>query len=502
MTHQPREPHCPVGPAGRAWLEARVGWILGAFGSDRARRLHVALPAELLDERVDGSPDGAFAIFERVRAAMGLDLHPLRFELYSEEIDGLPDWARDGERSGTAGHFIPAAPGAPQLVRLERSQLQDPAGLVATLAHELCHVLLIGQERITGDEADHEPLTDLLCVFSGFGVFAANGVIRERNTATRWSVGRLGYLRQEEFAYALALLARLREEERPAWADALCRDVRSWFDESLAYLAVRDWGPAQAEAARREATGLDALDFAALWAGAADEEPPTRARIPSALVLFVLAPLLLCIGSMIVPPILEARGRALHVVNATPWPATVEVGKRTTTVGPGRRERLEVGEGRHTIVVTSPGGEERLEAVMQTTWGERTSDRRTVFVLNVLGAAALHEHEVAYGRTRSTAPPPAPKIRWGETFLAVPHVHDAFKTPPDSVAARKGSIPLRRWLDWPGEGAAAADMIAAVADHDRGAAAGLLALHRRLCPEDPDLAALAAGWARGGGERR
>ena len=50
--------------------------------------------------------------------------------------------------------------------------------LIATMSHELAHEYLIGQGRISGEEEDHEQLTDLLAVFLGFGVMLANSSLR------------------------------------------------------------------------------------------------------------------------------------------------------------------------------------------------------------------------------------------------------------------------------------------------------------------------------------
>jgi hypothetical protein len=65
------------------------------------------------------------------------------------------------------------------------------------------------------EEADMEPLNDLLIVFLGFGIFTANAAFRFETVSGGkshgWSARRLGYLSQEQFGYALALFAYERE---------------------------------------------------------------------------------------------------------------------------------------------------------------------------------------------------------------------------------------------------------------------------------------------------
>ena len=71
-------------------------------------------------------------------------------------------------------------------------------------------------------------------------MFTANTRVRDRTVrdgpGERWNISTLGYLGIPETGYALALFARLREEESPAWARELCPDVRSVFKQSARWL--------------------------------------------------------------------------------------------------------------------------------------------------------------------------------------------------------------------------------------------------------------------------
>lgn len=86
--------------------------------------------------------------------------------------------------------------------------------VVATLAHELGHVILLGGDHLKRDEEDMEPMTDLVTVYLGLGIFTANASRRlEQHQDERkqgWSMSRLGYLPEVVFAYALARFAKER----------------------------------------------------------------------------------------------------------------------------------------------------------------------------------------------------------------------------------------------------------------------------------------------------
>jgi hypothetical protein len=127
---------------------------------------------------------------------MGLDPGCVELSLYDDQspLAGQPNF--EGQWQGTAGLYHPE--GGRFRVWVELENLADPLGMVATMAHELGHVHLLGHGRISGEAEDHEPLTDLLTVFFGLGVITANPVIREQSWQdlqyTCWKIGRPGVL--------------------------------------------------------------------------------------------------------------------------------------------------------------------------------------------------------------------------------------------------------------------------------------------------------------------
>jgi hypothetical protein len=129
-------------------------------------------------------------------------------------------------------------------IGIAESQLDDPMSLVATLAHEVGHEILLGQARVSPEQPDHEPLTDLLTVFKGMGIFTANSTIRDRGwssgTWAGWETRRLGYLDQRSFGYALARFAWTRGEVEPPppWIKHVRPDVRSPLKQGLRFLAA------------------------------------------------------------------------------------------------------------------------------------------------------------------------------------------------------------------------------------------------------------------------
>jgi hypothetical protein len=222
------------------WIDRSMDWFAGEFG--RAR-LHgrIMLPTdEYFPGVYRGSHDDVRAVVDRLALHMGVDSGRLHLEISAAGDDPelsayVPIHARS---HGAAGHYRERDGRC--LITISDDQAGRPMALVATVAHELGHVLLLGDRRIADDRADHEPLTDLLTVFFGLGIFAANSAFDQwgevRGAYGYTSTSRLGYLTEPMYGYALARYAWLRDEADPDWARYLDTNPRSFLKRGLRYL--------------------------------------------------------------------------------------------------------------------------------------------------------------------------------------------------------------------------------------------------------------------------
>jgi len=164
--------------------------------------------------------------------------------LFASEDDITRDLApfTSGPSSGPAGLYH-HDPTTRQQISVDEAQMKDPIALVATLAHEIGHIILLRPGLIPRDDPDMEPLTDLLTVFLGFGIFTANSTFRfaqyTNYRSQGWSASRLGYLSEELFGYALARFAFERGEAKPAWTSFLSTNIRTYLKRSASCLAAR-----------------------------------------------------------------------------------------------------------------------------------------------------------------------------------------------------------------------------------------------------------------------
>ncbi|MEX0704512.1 MAG: hypothetical protein WD069_20590 [Planctomycetales bacterium] len=246
---------CPVDPATRAWVDGRWDWLESQFGLDRLRNTSVILPhAEFFPDPYHGDEAGVRRMLDCVCGHMAIDPATVELSLYEDRSP-----VHEGRwRPGTAGLYQPDGAGKFR-VWVEVSNLNDPLGLVATIAHELGHVHLLGHGRISDAEEDDEPLTDLLTVFLGMGVFTANAVLREdywhAGVVSGWSMSRRGYLDMPAYGYAFARFARARSEDGSDWSGELRLDVRAAFHAAMRFLAVEELGPSAGGRDREANTG-------------------------------------------------------------------------------------------------------------------------------------------------------------------------------------------------------------------------------------------------------
>ena len=178
---------------------------------------------------------------------MHVDPTRIKLEIFPDEAEDLREnslWSIQTERPAGIyfGHESTIEEDGRVVIALKSSILKDPVVLVATVAHELGHLILLGDGHVDGSTPDHEPLTDLLTVFSGLGVFTANSAARFQHYDHgggwhSWSMRRLGYLSQQIYGYAFARFAAERGEADPQWARHLSTNVRAYLRRSSAWIA-------------------------------------------------------------------------------------------------------------------------------------------------------------------------------------------------------------------------------------------------------------------------
>ncbi len=233
-----KPPECPIDEPTRIWLENAFIWLVHQFGEDKIKSKRILYPSvEYFPIRYDGSKESLLYTAAIVAKQMDVNINDINIEIYREGIHAVQGsrlFTQAAENSKlSSGKYFGRNENNKYDVFIEENNLDHPEKMVATLAHEFAHIKLLGEERLADND---EHLTDLATVLFGIGVFNANSSFKEFSTTNTSGHYRLGYLRQQEWGYALALYAYYREEKMPQWAKHLSPNIQSDFKKSHEYI--------------------------------------------------------------------------------------------------------------------------------------------------------------------------------------------------------------------------------------------------------------------------
>jgi len=235
-------PKLPVTDEEQSWVDEGFHRLGRTLGERRMLSCAVIQPSdEYFPDPYDSSETALEAVFSRVCTYMQIERDRVDLAVIPDVGDLkelLPEYSYKSD--GPAGlHFGQSADERP-LIGIRQSLLKEPLAVVATAAHELGHVVLLDGGLLSREAADMEPMTDLLTVYLGLGIFTANASRRfhkfQDDRREGWSMRRLGYLPEVVYGYALALFAKKRGESDPPWIIHLSTNVKAYFRQSATWL--------------------------------------------------------------------------------------------------------------------------------------------------------------------------------------------------------------------------------------------------------------------------
>jgi hypothetical protein len=156
---------CPVEPGGQAWVERNMRWLEDQFGREVMLRRTVEPTAEFFPGAYAGSAEDVRRTVARVCKRMRVDYAGLVVEVEPYDDTERKAWLKMGlqyREGGAAGHYR-RENGRP-VIAISQHLTERPTALVATVAHELGHVLLLDGGLVNREREDQEELTDLLTV--------------------------------------------------------------------------------------------------------------------------------------------------------------------------------------------------------------------------------------------------------------------------------------------------------------------------------------------------
>lgn len=234
---------CPIDLDKRLWMENAFLWLTSQFGHENIATKPICVPTvEQFPIRYDGSETSMHQTAEIVARQMEVDINEVNLHLFEENIQELRGdlghgiWTEvdsDSEEKLAAGFYFDKNEEGRYDIMIEKKNLSDPECLVATIAHEFSHIKLLGEKRL---DFNDELLTDLTTVVFGLGIFNANAAFKEWKSSYSYGHNSVGYLKQREWGYALALYAFFRNDENPDWIKHVTPNLQSDFKKSIQYI--------------------------------------------------------------------------------------------------------------------------------------------------------------------------------------------------------------------------------------------------------------------------
>jgi hypothetical protein len=237
-------PRCHVTADQKLWVERRMLWLKGQFGSEPIRRAPLEPTSEFLPTKWDSSYAAGADLFNRLCSFMLLNPAEIQLHFYSTAETHQKDsqYAGGHHSSGPAGLYFRPQNQQKRAVALAEDGLLRPAQLAATILHELAHVHLLGGGRIGHEEEDGEPLTDLLTVYFGAGILTANSAFQfsqwQSQNKQGWQASAQGYLSEPVFGYALACFSWFRGDRKPKWEKHLRQNIEYYFSDAMHFLTT------------------------------------------------------------------------------------------------------------------------------------------------------------------------------------------------------------------------------------------------------------------------
>jgi hypothetical protein len=206
------------------WILRAFRWALEQYGSDvfYEHTILVTPTAQYFPECPGKARSKALFVFDIVKRLAGMEHWPCKLVEQQPDLNPVMDPITVIQEPpiSPAGTFSVAKQEEPEvIITYNPAMMRRPQAFVATLAHELGHYLGRAADcPPLGGEKNWEYATDLLAVFTGFGIFLANSAIEFRQFTgfnnQGWSSHTLGYLSEFELVYCLAVFCTLKNIER------------------------------------------------------------------------------------------------------------------------------------------------------------------------------------------------------------------------------------------------------------------------------------------------
>ncbi|WP_426065381.1 hypothetical protein [Flavobacterium sp. DSP2-3-1] len=232
----------PVTIDDKEWIEEGLLFLRENFSAEHFDNLQTITPTkDFYNITFKGNEEDAEFILKRTMEIMIINDTEINLEFFSDQPVEMADGTILSTPADMNGSWKSAAglyeeKNDEKTIYIERGQLKNTISLIATISHELSHLILLGENRI---EENDEYLTDLTAIAYGFGIFIGNSRFQhstfQNSTNFGWQMSKQGYLPEQIIAYSMAWLSKHRKESTD-YKKYLNKTMEKYFTQSENYL--------------------------------------------------------------------------------------------------------------------------------------------------------------------------------------------------------------------------------------------------------------------------
>lgn len=235
----------PITDDDKEWIELELKFLIEILGEKHFDELTTITPTkDYFDFTFKGNEDDAEFVLKKVKELMFINDSSIKICYFSDEPIIMADGTILSSPADINGKWKSASGiyedlGDEKIIYIERGQLKNSFSLIATIAHELAHYILLTENRI--DDND-EYLTDLTAIVYGFGIFMGNSRFQfnrnQNSNFSEWQMSSQGYLPEQVIAYTMAWLSEYRKENIE-YKKFFSKEMNKFFDQSWECLKNR-----------------------------------------------------------------------------------------------------------------------------------------------------------------------------------------------------------------------------------------------------------------------
>ncbi|WP_299213719.1 ankyrin repeat domain-containing protein [uncultured Aquimarina sp.] len=256
----------PITLEDKKWVEESITFLEDKIG-EREAKIRTVLPTHPYFQReFEGTISDVRLLLNMIMKLMNIENVNIQVELFNsgsvKTKDGriLTTPADINGRWKSATGMYQNVDGITTIF-IANDQLNKPESLIATIAHELSHQLLLGEHWIKDND---EYLTDLLAIVYGFEIFIGNSKFNFSSEQIGfnniWKMSKQGYLPDQVIAYAMAYLS-LKRGESINYVTFLDKTIAKYFKQSIKYLKKKDFKSVASDSVKESITSQEAVEI-------------------------------------------------------------------------------------------------------------------------------------------------------------------------------------------------------------------------------------------------